>query len=404
MSKSGPLRSASPYDTERSSAGNTTESSSVDVPDGLQRPGSVLSPFECGAVKRFKPDDHETDSGHRDFQLSKTCSEPTPTLSHLNDRRTSVQSDVSSAHTLARLAKCVCRLADHFETRYHDRLGSLLDDVAHLSTSCKDESVATEADGSPSKQSPASDSTQSAVSSDVANENQSRIVACPEDVELLSARNRFHTVLTELFSERINWGRIIAMLAFVRALCEWVERTRLSRKSRSTATGSLVTQQDTVSETEAEAPTDTSLVRHRSTSGSPGIQSPNAGDHEQLTSSESEAVAPSVTSCSQQSTSNGDEFHAQRLRAAHYVAWTAEFIHGSHGIWDWIAANGGWEGLFEFEADKGIYTSHEDEPVVIGLTEDDAMRILRRAVTGVATLVVGAAGLVAALRFFSRRL
>lgn len=33
------------------------------------------------------------------------------------------------------------------------------------------------------------------------------------------------------------------------------------------------------------------------------------------------------------------------IRAAHYVAWAAEFIHGPQGIWPWILSHGDWVSL-----------------------------------------------------------
>ncbi|KAF8568736.1 hypothetical protein P879_02548, partial [Paragonimus westermani] len=354
----------------------------------------MLSPLDdIAIVKRFRHNNdgpevvESTAATPVQPQLKKTRSEPRPTCGS--------SSPDSPTFISLRLVTTVCSLADHFESRYRDKLGDLLEDVARLSTS----SVGDDSNG-PSTSDMSNTADDGTVGRDVIDVNR-RIIS--------AARNRFHHVLSELFTERINWGRVIAMLAFVRALCEHVENgrgesahpTETNRHSQATSPSNEV---NTDTDCSAES-TDTSTVTHRPLmSGAqtqPSSQTLTAPEDQHAPRSLSAPQPPSPSTAVDATETTGGG-----LRAAHYVAWTAEFIHGSHGIWDWISANGGWDGLITFEAERGLRDSTQGagDRLVVGITEDEAMGLLRRAVTGVATLAVGAVGLVAAIHFFSKRL
>lgn len=47
------------------------------------------------------------------------------------------------------------------------------------------------------------------------------------------ARSHYRAVLIELFANQINWGRIIAMFSFLRALCQTLDRSRSASLVRS---------------------------------------------------------------------------------------------------------------------------------------------------------------------------
>ncbi|KAF7259979.1 hypothetical protein EG68_02756 [Paragonimus skrjabini miyazakii] len=354
----------------------------------------TLSPLDdIATVKRFR---HNNDGPEVvestavtpvHSQLKKTRSEPRPTCGS--------SSPESPTFISLRLVTTVCSLADHFESRYRDKLGDLLEDVARLSTS----SVGDDSNG-PSTYNLSNTADDGTVSQDVVDVNR-RIIS--------AARNRFHHVLRELFTERINWGRVIAMLAFVRALCEHVENSggesaHSSGTSRLSQATSPSNELNTDTDCSAES-TGTTTVTHRplvsDAQTQPSSQTLTTPEDQHAPRSIGTPQLPSVSTAVDAIETTGGGLHA-----AHYVAWTAEFIHGSHGIWYWISANGGWDGLITFEAERGLRDSAHGagDRLVVGITEDEAMGLLRRAVTGVATLAVGAVGLVAAIHFFSKRL
>ncbi|KAG5441095.1 hypothetical protein CSKR_108209 [Clonorchis sinensis] len=365
-------------------------STAVDSTDSapLRRvPPLALSPSdEVAVTKRFK---HSDDSDLLPTNnLNKTASEPRPPTFSTATAGTSSGQSVDTFVSL-RLVTCVCRLADHFESRYRDKLGDLLEDVARLSASH------TEAESG-------ADSAIDVMSSTTeGNDTPSNMEDDVSTMLIRSARCRFHQVLNELFRERINWGRVVAMFAFVRALCEHVETEAEVRCHTAVGSGAEDDERDRVTRplTTAEC-ADVDAVTEMTSSGSQTTATV-------IPVMENSDSRPISTDPTHKSTTNGSELSPKftGLRAAHYVAWTAEFIHGSHGIWDWITANGGWDGLIKFESERGIYDSTAGgDRILVGFTEDDAMRLLRRAVTGVATLAVGAVGLVAALRYFSKRM
>ncbi|VEL36168.1 unnamed protein product [Protopolystoma xenopodis] len=180
-------------------------------------------------------------------------------------------------HLSPRLPFVARRLADHFEARYAVKLCNLLDDVASLGQSCttpltavntgkepiiaysKDRSEPSSNHGNSASPLPAVGSmcaldevdaivppisssyppTQFAVVAD-ANDLYSNSGALSGPVHLNSiyyrpmnrlqvSREHYLRVLCELFQDRVNWGRIIAMLAFLRALCEVTEQRHSSK-------------------------------------------------------------------------------------------------------------------------------------------------------------------------------
>ncbi|CAH8600641.1 unnamed protein product [Heterobilharzia americana] len=72
------------------------------------------------------------------------------------------------------------------------------------------------------------------------------------------------------------------------------------------------------------------------------------------------------------------------------------------------------EGLIDFESQRNecsqLSNNDDDDSggsligLVTGFTDDETLRSLRSALTGVATIAVGAVGLVAAYHFLSKRL
>lgn len=140
-------------------------------------------------------------------------------------------------------------------------MGDLLDDVARLSTgSHSAEETASSALGDEDEVQPATTSSLNAANQPLAtNTGETGVVSSDEGLDdtfrkhfeqqLTSARLRFHTVLSELFAERVNWGRVVAMLAFIRALCVFVEsrRTIESMTNSSLASARSVVRQTEVS-------------------------------------------------------------------------------------------------------------------------------------------------------------
>ncbi|VDK76585.1 unnamed protein product [Dibothriocephalus latus] len=93
------------------------------------------------------------------------------------------------------------KLVDFFEERYSEKVGSLLDDALQVGTAGESPSTASEEKFQSGSLSPSS---------------------TPHSPEMMLSVARLHyrTVLHELFAQQINWGRIIAMFSFLRALCQ----------------------------------------------------------------------------------------------------------------------------------------------------------------------------------------
>ncbi|VUZ44352.1 unnamed protein product [Hymenolepis diminuta] len=102
-------------------------------------------------------------------------------------------------------------------------------------------------------------------------------------------------ILKSLFASQINWGRIVAMISFLRALCVILDTTPGSQSSSSSA--------------------------------------------DDYTSED-----PPITNL--------------QVAILHYLIWTIEFIHNESRLGEWIKEHGGWEGLEKFvhSEESSIYS------------------------------------------------
>ena len=131
----------------------------------------------------------------------------------------------------------------------------------------------------------------------------------------MNARARYIGILQSLFVQQINWGRIVAMLTFLRALCEVLED----------ATHSQATSED-----ENEPPSQPPLDK---TDFVPML-------NESPVEEEEEGESPtSQTDGSGGSKSSGRD---QGMTSLHYLVWTAEFIHKESNLGEWIEEHGSW--------------------------------------------------------------
>ncbi|CAH8630687.1 unnamed protein product [Heterobilharzia americana] len=328
---------------------------------------------EC-SVKRFKPNNSQplkkgevqtkSDESSNILTFARTTTKTVATSSSGNHRSKSLSSKIPSTFITARLILCSRNLADHFESRYHDKLGNLLDDVARLNNT--------------------SNSTVNDDNDETGSYHEHGSTLSKDDIPSGSKRARcqFHSVLEELFAERINWGRIIAMLAFLRALCEVIEENRR-------VTSSLQLSKEDISKTTVS----TSTASCERLSSHTPIDSSNC-DIQALPSNPSPSCSYEnpVTSSHE---SPKKELHL-RPCAADYVLWTAEFIHGPRELWNWISSHGNWEGLIDFESQRNqcsqLSNNDDDDSggsligLVTGFTDDETLRSLRSALTGVATI------------------
>ncbi|KAK4467635.1 hypothetical protein MN116_008577 [Schistosoma mekongi] len=390
---------------------------------------------EVCTVKRFKPNNSQTHiTTNESFVISNNATRKIPSTSSSSSACNQFQ-PVPPTFITARLILCARNLADHFESRYRDKLGSLLEDVARLSSNNHNNNSNCDTDDQSCTDETHKGTPTGTADNNVINDNHSvksdeaRSAGVSSSIHLSGddeslqtrlemARCQFHSVLEELFTERINWGRIIAMLAFLRALCEVVEENRRLMKYSSTS------QHPGVSKLSLELSTTSpsnEQVQHNNTSDC----------NTQLPSTD-----PSP-SCSYESTYNklqdnkklktsGEMYQSDtndlnlltfiRPCEADYALWTAEFIHGPRELWNWISSHGNWEGLINFESQRDetnplssttasiANTNNSLIGLVTGFTDDETLRSLRNALTSVATIAVGAVGLVAAYRFLSRRL
>lgn len=126
------------------------------------------------------------------------------------------------------MVSCASRLADQFESRYGYKLGGFLDDVASVDsppTWAESPTVPVVVDCSGDNGSTASMESSSSLYSSVP-------VVPGED-----AQTRLHSLLSELFQEKINWGRVVGMLTLLRTLCHMAE-TRNAHEDNATAQNS----------------------------------------------------------------------------------------------------------------------------------------------------------------------
>ncbi|CAH8866325.1 unnamed protein product [Trichobilharzia szidati] len=347
----------------------------------------------------------------------------------------------------ARLILSARNLADHFESRYRDKLGSLLEDVARLNNKSgninETESVSnrehegtaelmnedtvnrnynitttTNSNNNNNKLPEDSSNSNMRSSHDVAGAgadgggNSNRITDTDSLNNCLEmSRCQFHSVLEELFNERINWGRIIAMLAFLRALCEVVEANQRITQS-SLSSSSQEKSNERVSNIIDTSSYDTQVLPSDSSFPSCSYKTPSTGGGDDGNESPNKKIK--ISSIEEQYQSSIKEFllsPSMRPCVADYVLWTAEFIHGPRELWSWISSHGNWEGLIDFESQR--HEANQLPPtsdassligLVTGFTDDETLRSLRTALTSVATIAVGAVGLVAAYHFLSKRL
>nr|CAH8866692.1 unnamed protein product [Trichobilharzia regenti] len=366
----------------------------------------------------------------------------------------------------ARLILSARNLADHFESRYRDKLGSLLEDVARLNNNNNGRSVninETESVGNREHE-----GTAELMNEDTVNRNDNITTTNnnnnnnkqPEDSNMRSShdiagasddddnddgnnnsritdsnslnnclemsRCQFHSVLEELFNERINWGRIIAMLAFLRALCEVVEANQRITSSLSSSSKASTLSKSNESSTSVNervsnvidtSSYDTQVLPSDSSFPSCSYKTPSTTTTTTTgydDGSESPNKKIKISSIEEQYQSSIKEFllsPSMRPCVADYVLWTAEFIHGPRELWSWISSHGNWEGLINFESQR--HDANQLPPtsdagsligLVTGFTDDETLRSLRTALTSVATIAVGAVGLVAAYHFLSKRL
>nr|CDS34235.1 BCL2 apoptosis inhibitordomain containing protein [Hymenolepis microstoma] len=154
-------------------------------------------------------------------------------------------------------------LVNTFESRYADDYESLIRDALRIHSSVS--------------------ATDSSSSSEVELDGSLLCGSYPTDYA--SLRSRYFKILEGLFVSQINWGRIVAMISFLRALCVVLDTT-------------------------------------------PGSQSSLSSVDDRI------SMSPEITNL--------------RIAILHYLIWTTEFIHKQSKLWDWINDHGGWEGLEKF--------------------------------------------------------
>lgn len=162
----------------------------------------------------------------------------------------------------SKTADVVIDLVNTFESRYADDYESLIGDALLIHNSVS-----------------ATDSSASEVELDV------KLLSGPYPTDYSSLRLRYFKILEGLFVSQINWGRIVAMISFLRALCVVLDTTPGSQSSLSSVDDSI-------------------------------------------------SMSPKVANL--------------QLAILHYLIWTTEFIHKQPKLWDWIKDHGGWEGLEKF--------------------------------------------------------
>nr|VZI41257.1 unnamed protein product [Spirometra erinaceieuropaei] len=263
------------------------------------------------------------------------------------------------------------KLVDFFEERYSEKVGSLLDDALHVGTASE-----------PSSSISASGAT---TPSDETLSPSSR----PSSPEMMLSLARLHyrTVLHELFAQQINWGRIIAMFSFLRALCQTLESSppdATTPSSAASTTGPFQTPPRWTTET-TRAMYDAPIP---STDATYSVDQTDACYLSPLTNEgpRPEDKLPPLR-CGNDA---GDRAIVGRLdrRAVHYIIWTTEYIHEDRNLWNWIVNHNNWEGLVAFEAGA----------------DDNLQSQFLRALVSIGGVILGTLGIAAALRFVTRRL
>ncbi|KAH9279934.1 hypothetical protein ECG_07680 [Echinococcus granulosus] len=205
-------------------------------------------------------------------------------------------------------------LVNTFESRYAEGYKSLVTDALLVYNSTASNSTTT----TPS-------------SSDEAELDPSPPHSAQYCLPFMNARDRYIRILHSLFVQQINWGRIVAMMSFLRALCEVLEASTQSQSSSD--------------EDENE------------------VHSPPPLDKTDFT--------PVVKQCVDGSAKNGNdndddsnkklttEMKDRRIASLHYIVWTTEFIHKESKLGDWIEEHGSWEGLEAFvQTGKSFQLAH----------------------------------------------
>uniref|UniRef100_A0A5K3F294 BCL domain-containing protein n=2 Tax=Mesocestoides corti TaxID=53468 RepID=A0A5K3F294_MESCO len=194
---------------------------------------------------------------------------------------------------------------------------------------------------------------------------------------LNTARSQYMSILNSLFAQQINWGRIVAMLSFLRALCEVLESSRSSACGSSRA-GS---QQWNPSDRETSPESRQSSMEPQKTSQSP----PRSHDQTDFVPAGVNLVPPVTPDFE----SDGPSPAADKLdrRVMHYLIWTTEFIHKESRLAEWIEAHDNWEGLIAFAASPEESLKSQFATILVGIS----------------AILLGPLGLAAALRFFLRR-
>ncbi|VDD81706.1 unnamed protein product [Mesocestoides corti] len=215
---------------------------------------------------------------------------------------------------------------------------------------------------------------------------------------LNTARSQYMSILNSLFAQQINWGRIVAMLSFLRALCEVLESSRSSACGSSRA-GSQVSladcwkpaQRGRILYLTRRIPCCFSCFHYKLTLTSAPLsiaigilnasrrlrwihvlcfQQWNPSDRETSPESRQSSMEPQKTSQSPPRShdqtdfvpagvnlvppvtpdfeSDGPSPAADKLdrRVMHYLIWTTEFIHKESRLAEWIEAHDNWVSLW----------------------------------------------------------
>uniref|UniRef100_A0A0V0J917 Apoptosis regulator proteins, Bcl-2 family n=2 Tax=Schistocephalus solidus TaxID=70667 RepID=A0A0V0J917_SCHSO len=215
------------------------------------------------------------------------------------------------------------KLVDFFEARYSEKVGSLLDDALQVGTASEPSAcgLITPSEEAQSS-SPASPSSSSS----------------PE-MMLRLARLHYRTVLHELFAQQINWGRIIAMFSFLRALCQMLES---SPPEQPTAPSSAAF---TTAPSQAPPWLPTQTTGDAPIASVDDTCSVDQTDACYLSPLASEVARPQDKLPPLRGDSGaGDRAVVGRLDrcAVHYIIWTTEYIHEDRNLWNWIVNHNNW--------------------------------------------------------------
>ncbi|KAL5105986.1 hypothetical protein TcWFU_010455 [Taenia crassiceps] len=187
-------------------------------------------------------------------------------------------------------------LVNTFESRYAEGYRSLVTDALHVYNSTTSNSPTT-----------------TSSSSDEGELDLSPFYSAQYSLSYKNARDRYIGILHSLFVQQINWGRIVAMMSFLRALCEVIDASAQSHASSSSS--------EDVNEVNSPPPpldkTDFASVVNQSADGD---------EDKKLTM----------------------KIQDRRMASLHYIVWTTEFIHKESKVGDWIEEHGSWEGLEAF--------------------------------------------------------